>query len=69
LRDAHGKLVEASLVLTTDVIKALRDEFSMNLPNFAKIVRRTSLPRTPVNKGKKKGADPLRPRPFQPLTP
>jgi len=32
-------------------------------------VRRTSLPRTPVNKGKKKGVEQLRPHPFQPLTP
>ena len=32
-------------------------------------VPRTPLPRTPVNKGAKKGREPLRSRPFQPSTP
>ena len=30
---------------------------------------RIPLPRTRVNRGKKKGTEPLRPRPFQPSTP
>ena len=32
-------------------------------------LRRIPIPGTSVNKGKKKGAGPLRPRPFQPSTP
>jgi hypothetical protein len=34
-------------------------------PNFGEFY----FPRTRVNKGKKKGVEPLRPHPFQPSTP